>query len=72
MAISNEVSALPATQGQVAGIAIQATVALRHLVVALTKLRSDPSASIASEIDVISDTADRLSRIFDDLAGWTD
>lgn len=72
MPITAEIAYGPAARNDVAGVAIGVTVALHSIAMALHKISADRSADINEEIEVIRDSARRMSKMFDELAGWVD
>jgi hypothetical protein len=68
MAMDPKVGALPATQEQVASVAINAAVGLNAIAQALAAIAN--GTDITTSINLIREHSDVLEEIFDDLSGW--
>ena len=60
--------AMAATKGEVAGVAIQASVGFMYLAKALRNIRD--GADLEEEIRKIDEVSDQLDELFNALTGW--
>ena len=60
----------PSVGGEVSGIAIETTVALRAVSAALGKLAAIHGVDISVELSAIEDVAEGLHTTFNSLSGW--
>jgi hypothetical protein len=72
MAIDSEKSKLAAQRGDVAGLAINGTIAFYAIAKALTALSAKSAVDLSEEIDAIREVAKLFSDRFDNLVGWSD
>lgn len=69
MAIDPKIWDIPASKGDVAGVAIQSALAVRTIYVLLLSIRSGRPFS-QSDMDTLSECADNLDKHFVELSGW--
>ena len=72
MAINDEIFDLPADKGDVAGLAINGSIAFSLIADALSALAAKSNIDLSEEISDIRDVAKLFSDRFDQLTGWTD
>jgi len=71
MAFDDKRMALKATQGQVADIAIDASLGLLATAHALRQIATKTGIDISGPLQDINEMAESLDRRFDALTGWT-
>lgn len=62
----------PATRSELADVCMAVTAALRQMTLAYYTLKSDKDANIDEHVDALTEAADELSVMFDELSGFID
>lgn len=72
MPIDQDIFRSPASKGNVAGLALETFIALRHLSYAIEKVSAKLQIDVSAELERVQAQIEALDRRFETLSGWTE